>query len=403
LDPNGVNAPINVFNMTSPMNGFDFGADNKIYGPLNDEALLVKVDPIAKTQTTISSDWLDIEGVRWDATQTNLYVIDTGTASLYRVNPHTGVKTTLVTVPEPVYLDNFKPVHDSLVISESVHNSVLQFNLTTGQLRRVTPYTPFCLPGGASFHHNTLFIGDYIAQKKYHTVADNLVTFGRGGPQPAPDPNISFGLYSVTASDTYTLWSCPFDGRVQLRDRRSNAVVTQVPAGNFPYQVAITAAETSFVVADYGVGLTVWSGTGFTNSVILNTGTHLGFVGVVYTSDENFVFASDYDNGQILKVNVGNGHFTVVTSGLLAPENIALSLAGNIIVAEVGRQRIVSVDPNTGAKTVIASHLPIGLAGPAPFPAANIPTGVAVNGDTGDIWFTSDLENALYKIPRTSY
>ena len=89
----------------------------------------------------------------------------------------------------------------------------------------------------------------------------------------------------------------------------------------------------------------------------------------------------------------------VVAKDLKGPEGIALAPDGKLIVAEVGAKRIVSIDPASGAITEIAAKLPIGLpATPGGLPS-NIPTGVGV-GATGVIYFSSDIENAIYKVVR---
>jgi hypothetical protein len=70
---------------------------------------------------------------------------------------------------------------------------------------------------------------------------------------------------------------------------------------------------------------------------------------------------------------------------------------GKLIVAEVGAKRIISIDPASGAVAEIAGNLPIGLpAAPGGLPS-NVPTGVGV-GATGVIYFSSDMENAIYKV-----
>ena len=68
-----------------------------------------------------------------------------------------------------------------------------------------------------------------------------------------------------------------------------------------------------------------------------------------------------------------------------------------LIVAEVGAKRIVEIDPQTGKLAAIAGNLPIGLAGPLDGLPTNIPTGVGV-GATATIYFSSDVENAIYKV-----
>ncbi len=77
------------------------------------------------------------------------------------------------------------------------------------------------------------------------------------------------------------------------------------------------------------------------------------------------------------------------------PEGIALTPDGKLIVAEVGAKRIVEIDPQTGKLTEIAGNLPIGLAGAPGGLPTNIPTGV---GASGVIYFSSDIENAIYKV-----
>jgi streptogramin lyase len=94
-----------------------------------------------------------------------------------------------------------------------------------------------------------------------------------------------------------------------------------------------------------------------------------------------------------------NGEKTVVAKDLKMPEGIALAPDGKLIVAEVGAKRIVQIDPANGTITEIAANLPIGLpAAPGGLPS-NIPTGVGV-GATGVIYFSSDIENAIYKVVR---
>ena len=60
---------------------------------------------------------------------------------------------------------------------------------------------------------------------------------------------------------------------------------------------------------------------------------------------------------------------------------------------------MVQIDPQNGTVSEIAGNLPIGLpAAPGGLPS-NIPTGVGV-GATGVIYFSSDIENAIYKITK---
>ena len=89
-----------------------------------------------------------------------------------------------------------------------------------------------------------------------------------------------------------------------------------------------------------------------------------------------------------------NGRGTaVLTTGFVCQTVIEL------IVAEVGAKRLIQIDPKNGAVTEIVGNLPIGLvAAPGGLPT-NIPTGLGV-GASGTIYFSSDVENAIYKITK---
>ena len=81
------------------------------------------------------------------------------------------------------------------------------------------------------------------------------------------------------------------------------------------------------------------------------------------------------------------------------PEGIALAGDGKLIVAEVGAKRIIQIDPENGNIAEIAGNLPIGLKGAPGGLPTNIPTGVGV-GASGTIYFSSDIENAIYKMAK---
>jgi sugar lactone lactonase YvrE len=108
------------------------------------------------------------------------------------------------------------------------------------------------------------------------------------------------------------------------------------------------------------------------------------------------VYITEAFSGQVSKIET-NGYRTVIAGGLKMPEGIALMPDGKIVVAEVGARRIIQIDPQTGSVTEIAANLPIGLAGAPGGLPTNIPTGIGV-GASGTIYFSSDIENAIYKV-----
>jgi streptogramin lyase len=122
-----------------------------------------------------------------------------------------------------------------------------------------------------------------------------------------------------------------------------------------------------------------------------------GPVGMVAAGKDG-VYITEAFAGLVSKVET-NGEKTVVAKDLKMPEGIAVAPDGKLVVAEVGAKRLVSIDPQSGTVTEIAGNLPIGLpAAPGGLPT-NIPTGVGV-GASGTIYFSSDVENAIYKVTK---
>ena len=115
-------------------------------------------------------------------------------------------------------------------------------------------------------------------------------------------------------------------------------------------------------------------------------------------ASKDTVYVTEAFAGQVSMIET-NGERLVVAKDLKMPEGIALAFDGRLIVAEVGAKRIIQVDPVKGTVTEIAGNLPIGLAGAPGGLPTNTPTGVGI-GMSGTIYFSSDIENAIYKITK---
>jgi sugar lactone lactonase YvrE len=109
------------------------------------------------------------------------------------------------------------------------------------------------------------------------------------------------------------------------------------------------------------------------------------------------VYATDVINGRLLEIDVDDGDYEVIADGLSKPEGFDVAPDGTIVLAEVGKQRIVRIDPDNGEISEIARNLAIGLAPAENTPPGYIQTGVAVS-DSGNIYVSSDLNTAMYKI-----
>ncbi len=68
-----------------------------------------------------------------------------------------------------------------------------------------------------------------------------------------------------------------------------------------------------------------------------------------------------------------------VAFDLVMPEGIAVDRRGRLVVVETGAQRLVRIDPATGAKELIASNLPVGIPAAPESPPQWIMNGVNID------------------------
>ena len=200
---------------------------------------------------------------------------------------------------------------------------------------------------------------------------------------------------SATAKANVMLTSW-FSNTVQKVDRKTGKTVEMLHDFKAPHD-AIRLADGSILVNELGSKslLRVSGEHGKDRTPIV--GGLEGPVGLA-AGPNGSVYLTEAFRGQVSRVEA-NGDRTVVAKDLKMPEGIAVAPDGNLVVAEVGARRIILVDPQKGTVTEVASNLPIGLpAAPGGLPT-NIPTGVGV-GATGTIYFSSDMENAIYKVTK---
>jgi sugar lactone lactonase YvrE len=198
---------------------------------------------------------------------------------------------------------------------------------------------------------------------------------------------------SATTKGNEVILSSRFTGTVQMVDRLSGKTIETLHDFKAP-QDAIRLDDGSLLVNEYG-----------TKSLVRVTGEHgkerkvvvddlAGPVGLVGGANGE-VYVTEALAGQVDRIEK-DGQKKVIAKDLKMPEGLARTRDGKLIVAEVGAKRLVRIDPETGNVTEIAADLPIGLAGAGGLPTG-IPTGVGV-GAADTIYFSSDVENAIYKI-----
>jgi sugar lactone lactonase YvrE len=393
IDVEGVSPPRKIMEKMGGLNGFEFGPDDMLYGPLWFKGQVAKVD-VDKAELTVVADGFKVPAaVNFDS-KGNLWVVDTALGQLVRVDPKSGSKK-LVAQLKPS-LDNLAiDDKDRIYVSNMADNGIQEVDPETGAAKQVI-IGKLALPGGIGVVSEGLKDTIYVADVFAYRVVD-----GATGEVSEPARMHADGVtleypMSATASGDNVILSSWFTGTVQVIDRKSGKTIEMLHDFKAPHD-AVKLDDGSLLVNELGSKslLRVSGEHGKDRMSIL--GELGGPVGLVAGPDST-VYLTEAFTGQVSKIET-NGEKTIIAKDLKMPEGIALAPDGKLIVAEVGAKRIVQIDPANGAPIEIAGNLPIGLAAAPGGLPTNIPTGVGV-GATGTIYFSSDIANAIYKITR---
>ena len=392
LDLAGKKKPRKVIENMGHLNGFDFDRQGYLYGPLLFKGKVVRIDVDSGELTTVATGFKIPVAVNLDS-QDNLYVADTALGRMVRVDRKTGEKTLVATVDPGI--DNLSlNSKDELFITNMNDNAVYKINIRTGASRNIVR-SELSVPGGLDVHTNefgdeTVLLGDLFTYSTVNGTTGEVTDVKRALRDKFEMPmsvNLRGDRVAVTS------W---FSNAVEIYDRNNHEVLATYHDFNFPVD-AVLIDEDKTLVAEQGTGsLVLVSGEDGEDRELVREGIP-GIAALRPGTEDDKVYVTDVLEGQLLEVDIDNGKTRVIAKGLDQPEGFDIAADGSIILAEVGRQRLVRIDPESGEISEIARNLAIGLPAVDNTPAAYIQTGVAVSR-AGNIYVSSDLNTALYKI-----
>ena len=367
-------------------NGFEVGPDGMIYGPLWFKGAVAKMNPANGAITVINSEFQTPAAANLDG-KGNLWVIDTKTGELSRVELATGRKTVVKQLKTAV--DNLAISPEGLIyVSNMADNSVESYNPATGESRMLTS-GKLAVPGGIRLDGDTLWVADLFAFRSVNVKTGAVKDVFR---MQASDMEYPFAVGVSPKQFALVSW---FTGSVQVVDRATLKTDTVIHGLKAPMD-ALFLPDGSVVFTEIAAGsITQASGAGFKDRKVIAQGMAggplqlaLGADGALYVTEAA---------GNLHRIDLASGAKTLVADKLALPEGIAQTPWGSWIVAETAARKLTEIDPATGARRTVADNLPIGLeAGPG-LPPPYVPTGVAVGPD-GTIYFSADRNNAVYKI-----
>lgn len=385
IDVAGVAPPRLIAKDMGGFNGFEVGPDGMLYGPLWFKGQVVRINPANGQITVINSEFKIPAAANLDG-KGNLWVVDTNTGELSKVELANGRKTVM---------RKLKPAIDNLAISPEgtiyvanmADNSVEAFNPGTGELRLLTG-GKLAVPAGVKIDGNDLWVADIFAFRKVDARSGAVQDVFRMQSSDLEYP------FAVGLSPTHFALTSWFTSSVQLVERstlKTSGVIhgLQAPSDAFPMP------DGSVIYAELATGtITRASGDKFATRKVIAQGLGgpvqmvLGQDGALYVTEAA---------GKLTRINMADGSKTTVAEGLALPEGLAQTPWGSFIVAETAAARLTEIDPANGSRRTVADKLPIGLPPGPGMPPPYVVTGVAVGAD-GAVYFTADRNNAMYRI-----
>jgi streptogramin lyase len=384
IDVAGQKPPRLIVKDMGGFNGFEVGPDGMLYGPLWFKGQVVRIDPANGQITVINSDFKIPAAANLDG-KGNLWVVDTKTGELCKVDLATGRKT--VAKQLKTALDNLAIAPDGTIyVSNMADNSIETYNPATGEVRLLTG-GKLAVPAGMKLDGDSLWVTDIFGFRQVDVRTGAVKDVFR---MQASDMEYPFAVGLSSRQFALTSW---FTGTVQLVDR-ATLKSEMIHGLKAPFD-AIPLEDGSVLVAEIATGTISRVGAAPPHAkTVIAEGLNgpaqmvLGRDGAIYVTEAA---------GRLTRIEIAGGRKTTVAEGLALPEGVAQTPWGTFIVAEAAAARLTEIDPATGVRRSVAEALPIGMpAGPG-MPPPYVVTGVAVGAD-GQVYFSANRNNALYRI-----
>ncbi|MFC1538996.1 DUF6923 family protein [Candidatus Latescibacterota bacterium] len=390
IDLSGEKKTRKIIDKPGTLNGFDFGPDNKIYGPIQSKGTICKIDVETGIIEVVAEGFnpYRMPAVNFD-TKGNLFAVDNSKGEVFQIDINSGEKKVIANVSQGGFDNLAIDSKDRIFITIAHSNGIYEIDKKTGKFRTVVEGEIACASGVAvvtDTEGDMVYVTDIFTLKRVNALTGEVNILVSG-----------LMSYSVSANDNTLVWTrlgFTGAGTIQVYDRSTDELINSFSGFNAPSH-ALMMDDGSLIVAEITTGnlLRVTGEEEEERTVIaenLDTPVFLAM------SENDAVYVAEAASGTISRINLNTGDRIVIASGLKMPEGIGVLPDGKLVVAETGKKRLVQIDPVSGAITAIAINLPVGYPKPPSLPHSLI-TGVAVS-NSGSIYVTSDIENSLYKI-----
>jgi sugar lactone lactonase YvrE len=392
FDFEGDTEPRLVASKIGNLNSFEITDDDELYGPLSNVETVARIDIESGEVTPVAENLGKVVAVNLDS-DGNIWAVDWAGGRLWRIHPITGARAIVATLEPP--LDNLAiGPDDTVYVSRPAHSAIETVDPETGEIQTLVDGN-LSLPGGLAItSHNgreALVVADGYGYRLVDTETGAVTT---------PYDLTKFGFPSaatdLAVSDNFFVFSdLGIRPRVYLVDRTNFETVMTWTKIKMPYGIVLRDNGDP-IVTDFATGTLIALSRTDRKLRDVITDELDGPVGVAWAGP-GIVYLTEALGGKLVRINLADGSKTLICSELSQPEGITVLTDGRVAVVEVGKQRLIAVDPVSGAIDVLATELPVGEPAaqlPAPVYA---PSGVA-QGPDGSIYLTGDRDNSVLKL-----
>ena len=383
LDPSGVEPPRLIADDLGPgcgLNGMDWGADGRLYGPRWFMGEVVSLDVETGERRVEATGFQTPAAIKFDS-EGVLHVLDTGSGELVRID---GDDRSVIATLTPG-LDNFAfDANDTPYISSFTDGFIKRVN-ADGSTTALQP-GGMAHPGGLGVMGDTVWVADVHAIRGFDRSTGeeimtqrNIVGMGELG-----------GSINLSVDGDKLILTSWFDGDVRVWDPANEQRVERI--ANLAGPVAAIRYGGGLAIAEHLKGGVFLYGEDEPQALATGLPAPTGLF-----EKDGALYVSDRDSGEIhIIARDGTALETpeIVLSGLDAPEGFFVTDTGIVVIeAEAARVTYVNAD---GERATLA-EIPAGSPGAPGLPPSQIFNGITMDAD-GNLFISGEANRVLYRI-----